>query len=68
MALPAIESNWRAPDTYAAIAQGGRSALAWEVLRRSRDYRAAFAGQCQSVDISNPADAGFLARWGLHFR
>jgi len=55
------------PDAMAAVRRLGRAALAWEVLRRDRDYQAA-------VRLSGPAtegvaaDPSFTARWGLHFR
>lgn len=54
------------PASYAAIPRLGRSALAWEVLRRDPAYLADFrswqsrGGQC----IMNRT---FIARWGLHF-
>jgi len=42
------------------------SSLAWEVLRRDKAYRAAYAarvGQPDPVMI----DPAFATRWGLHF-
>lgn len=55
------------PEAFDAIVRAGRSALAWEVLRRDPAYRAAYdclpalpgAGVC--------ADPAFIADWGLHF-
>ena len=51
------------PDAFEAILRRGRSALAWEVLRRDPAYRAD-----QAVTSGLPADAAFVSRWGLHFR
>ena len=58
-----------APDSAAfeAILRRGRSALAWEVLRRDPAYRAAYAG-LPAAPTGMAADAGFATRWGLHFR
>ncbi|HKU07838.1 MAG TPA: DUF6499 domain-containing protein [Bradyrhizobium sp.] len=53
---------------YEAIARRGRPALAWEVLRRDPDYRAAYARLPAPLDVTNAADADFVSRWGLHFR
>jgi len=52
----------RDPDAFDAIARHGRSALAWEVLRRDPDYQAAFAGV-----VASRAEPAFVAGWGLHF-
>jgi hypothetical protein len=54
------------PPAFEANHRRGRSALAWEVLRREPAYRAAYAGlpALPRVDV---ADAAFAARWGLHF-
>lgn len=50
-----------------AILRRGRSALAWEVLRRDPAYRAAYAGLPALPPVDGAADADFAARWGLHF-
>lgn len=52
---------------YEAIIKRGRSALAWEVLRRDQAYRAAYAGLLTLPRTGIAADADFVARWGLHF-
>ncbi|MFB0875926.1 MULTISPECIES: transcriptional regulator domain-containing protein [unclassified Sphingobium] len=54
-------------DAFAAITRRGRSALAWEVLRRDPNYRAAYQA-LSTPPIAGIADAEFAARWGLHFR
>jgi len=55
------------PDAFEAVVRRGRSALAWEVLRRDPAYRAAYAGLPALPPIGVAADADFAARWGLHF-
>jgi hypothetical protein len=55
------------PAAYDAIVRRGRSALAWEVLRRDPDYRAAYASLPALPPAGVAADAGFVVRWGLHF-
>ena len=56
------------PAAYDAIARRGRSALAWEVLRRDPQYRAAFAELQTPPAPGMAADRAFAARWGMHFR
>lgn len=53
------------PDAFEAIAKRGRSALAWEVLRRDPAYR---ADQAAAVTSGLQPSAVFVSRWGLHFR
>ncbi|WP_408641146.1 transcriptional regulator domain-containing protein [Flavisphingomonas formosensis] len=55
------------PDAFGAIARRGRSALAWEVLRRDPAYRAAYARLSTSPALDAAADPAFVADWGLHF-
>ena len=50
-----------------AVARRGRSALAWEVLRRDPLYRAAFASLPSAPDPNREVDPDFATRWGLHF-
>jgi hypothetical protein len=52
--------DWRDAGGYAPVLDGGRPALAWELLRRDPDYRA-FADKAR-------ASCDVIARWGLHFR
>jgi hypothetical protein len=58
-----------APESAAfeAIVGRGRSALAWEVLRRDPAYRAAYAALPAAPLTGIAADADFVAHWGLHF-
>lgn len=55
-------------DVLEAVARWGRPALAWEALRRDPAYRSAYAALPSSPAQGTAADAGFVARWGLHFR
>lgn len=55
------------PAAFEAIVRSGRSALAWEVLRRDPAYRAAYAGLPHLPRAGLAADADFVADWGLHF-
>ncbi|WP_424141365.1 transcriptional regulator domain-containing protein [Sphingosinicella soli] len=55
------------PPAYEAIALRGRSALAWEVLRRDPAYRGAYS-RLLAPRTSVAAGADFVAHWGLHFR
>jgi len=50
------------PDAVAAVMQRGRSALAWEVLRRDPAYQVAFADLAETQP-----EPAFVANWGLHF-
>lgn len=54
------------PASYAAIARLGRTALAWEVLRRDPAYQADFRSW-QEREGHSVVDHAFTARWGLHF-
>lgn len=56
------------PTAYEAIAAIGRTALAWEVLRRAPGYRAAIADAVQAIEVGGAANGRFVRRWGLHFR
>lgn len=56
------------PDAFEAILRRGRSALAWEVLRRDPAYRVAYARLTWSPQAGVAAPDDFVADWGLHFR
>ena len=55
------------PDVSAAVAQWGRTALAWEVLRRDPAYVAAFVRLAPASAPGAAATPAFVARWGAHF-
>lgn len=54
-------------DAFDAITRAGRSALAWEVLRRDPAYRAAYDRLPALPAAGASADPAFVADWGLHF-
>lgn len=56
-----------APSSYHAIARLGRSALAWEVLRRDPAYCEAYASLSECDVADDHVRAEFVSRWGLHF-
>ena len=56
------------PAAYEAIIRRGRSALAWEVLRRDPAYRVAYAALPALPLAGVAAEADFVAEWGMHFR
>jgi hypothetical protein len=56
------------PAAYATVACQGRSALAWEILRRDSEYHAAYRDLQGIPEQGGAADPAFAARWGLHFR
>ena len=55
------------PAAFEAIVRRGRSALAWEVLRRDPAYRTAYAALPALPPAGVAGDADFAAHWGLHF-
>lgn len=55
------------PAAHEAVVRRGRSALAWEVLRRDPAYRNAYTQLPALPQAGMSADADFVARWGLHF-
>jgi hypothetical protein len=55
------------PTILAAIMRFGRTALAWEVLRRDPAYIAAVGEMTTLPQHGRAATAQFAARWGLHF-
>ena len=59
--------QWRDAESYRTVFTGGRSALAWELLRRDPLYCAATAGTGQPAAIGE-SDPSCVDRWGLHFR
>ena len=56
------------PDILQAVRRRGRSALAWEVLRRDPGYRADYCSLALPLVGDAAADAPFVSHWGLHFR
>lgn len=57
---------WRDATAYTCITDRGRSALAWELLRRQPDYISeASTGADHGIVGAAPEVA--VCRWGLHF-
>ncbi|MGN6279017.1 MAG: transcriptional regulator domain-containing protein [Sphingomonas sp.] len=61
-----MTADWKSGDAYRGLRAAGRSALAWELLRRDPGYRAAARRAVTSLPHSAPP--AFVQRWGLHFR
>lgn len=61
-----VVARWDDPSSDADVIAGGRSGLAWELLRRDPAYRAAVAALHGGA--GGAADPAFVAHWGLHFR
>lgn len=55
------------PTAYEAIARRGRTALAWEALRRDPAYCAAYSRLPALPLAGAAAGDDFVARWGIHF-
>ena len=55
-------SRWRSAEAYDYLDDLPASDLAWEYLRRNRDYQDDFL----AVE-RRPEAAGRIARWGLRF-
>ncbi|KQX19145.1 MULTISPECIES: transcriptional regulator domain-containing protein [unclassified Sphingomonas] len=60
--------QWRDAAAYAAIAGGGRAALAWEVLRRNVDFVGFELSGIAERTMLDEAPEVVAARWGLMFR
>lgn len=74
---PSFAGNWARwgdmtaapvdPEAHDAVRRLGRSALAWEVLRRDPAYREAFRALSSKPEELVAIAPAFTARWGLHF-
>ncbi|MGI8840615.1 MAG: transcriptional regulator domain-containing protein [Caulobacteraceae bacterium] len=58
------KEDWRLPAAYDRAAQLDPAGVAWEFLRRNRDYQAAFDAASKDADLGTEGPA---ARWGLRF-
>ena len=63
-----ISARWRAPESYRSVIEGGRPALAWELLRRDPLYCEDWQLRPGEHAVVSPGDVGAEARWGVHFR
>jgi hypothetical protein len=63
------EDTWRTDVRYAALKDCSGPDLAWEFLRRNRDYQDEYRRSLEvASDGNHHADAARWARWGLSFR
>lgn len=60
-------SRWRADSAYDVIDHEGVDQLAWECLRRNRDYQKDYVTLRQSGGLGNPLPEALERRWGLRF-
>lgn len=61
-------SRWRVASTYDFVDHVGVDDLAWECLRRNRDYQKDYAALKQRGALDHPIPAELERRWGLRFR
>ena len=57
--------DWRSPSNYDYLEQLDRAGMAWEFLRRNREYRKDFV---RILDATVREAAAIAQRWGLSFR
>lgn len=60
-------SRWRADSAYDVIDHAGVDHLAWECLRRNRDYLKDYAALRRTGDLGQPLPEPLERRWGLRF-
>lgn len=61
-------SRWRASSSYDFIDRAGVDDLAWECLRRNRDYQKDYARLRRGKALDLPVSEEMETRWGLRFR
>jgi hypothetical protein len=61
-------SRWRASPSYDFMDLAGVDDLAWECLRRNRDYQQDYAGLRRDKSLDLPMPEEMERRWGLRFR
>lgn len=61
-------SRWSASSPYDFMDQAGVDDLAWECLRRNRDYQQDYAGLRRNKSLDLPVPEDMERRWGLRFR
>lgn len=61
-------SRWRIASTYNFVDHVGADDLAWECLRRNRDYQKEYATLTRRGALSHPMPEEMERRWGLRFR
>ncbi|MBB3808739.1 transcriptional regulator domain-containing protein [Pseudochelatococcus contaminans] len=61
-------SRWRADAIYDFIEQAGVDDLAWECLRRNKDYQQDYSSLKRLGRLESAIPSAMEARWGLRFR
>ncbi|MGO4683503.1 transcriptional regulator domain-containing protein [Hyphomicrobium sp. 2TAF46] len=61
------KGQWRNESAYDYIDDLDPAALAWEFLRRNRDYRKEYARVMRGSGIDAAAASGLAEHWGLRF-
>ncbi|HUN95958.1 MAG TPA: DUF6499 domain-containing protein [Bradyrhizobium sp.] len=59
--------DWRSEEAYANFKKAEAIDIAWEWLRRDRDYQDDYKNLLDQ-EPSNPVTATFRHQWGLSFR
>src|SRR3546814_260234 len=62
------ESDWRSSTAYDYIGQLNTSDLAWEFLRRNREYRESYYELARRGRLNGMIARHFAEHWGLSFR
>jgi len=61
-------SRWRIETTYDFVDHASVDDIAWECLRRNRDYQNDYALLKRQRALGHPMPAELERRWGLRFR
>lgn len=61
-------SLWRVASTYDFVDHAGVDDIAWECLRRNRNYQKEYAGLKERGALNRPVPAELERCWGLRFR
>lgn len=61
-------SRWRADSAYDFMDHAGVDHLAWECLRRNREYQTDFRDLRRADCLDQPLPEPMERRWGLRFR
>lgn len=61
-------SHWRSDSAYDFMDHASVDDLAWECLRRNRDYQTDFRDLHRKNRLENPLPKKMERRWGLRFR
>lgn len=61
-------SGWRVEAAYDFVDHASVDDIAWECLRRNRDYQKDYAALKRQRALGQPIPAELERRWGLRFR